>query len=374
MFAAMRALVPVVFHLLAGCHVVSTVEVVRPGKTEHVVQKDRVSAGAPRVVVTEAGLLRFVEPQICQTRDVIEQRATTETIEEPNIAAFVVGIVATAAGGVAFTAGAFEEEPAGSPVFWSGTLGLLLGLPLAIGPWIGLDRSLVLGRALPPLEKAGAPEPCGDRPLTGRSATISIDSADVRGRVSADGVFSIPPLALLDAYAPQRFRPLEVTAILEGEGGTSRTISTVLEVGRLAERAPHYLKALEHHDATIGRFEIVPNLAAGTLRVSLTSTSDGPAVRVVLPLQNSGPGEAWGVRGQLDTPIRALDKRMIYFGHIAKDEVMSREVIIPVAPDVASMLRGATIQVAVELRDGHGTAPETLVKFDGAVLIDAPRP
>lgn len=367
----MRALVPVV---LAGCHVVSTVEVVRPGATSHVIVRDSVTSGAPRVVVTDAGLLRFIEPQICQTRDSIEQRATTETIEEPNIAAFVVGIVATAAGGVAFAAGAFEPEPTGSPVFWAGTLGLLLGLPLVIGPWIGLDRELVAGRTLAPIEQAGAPEPCGERPLTGRSATISINSADVRGKVSADGVFSIPPLALLDAYAPHEFRPLEVTAILEGEGGASRTISTVLEVGRLGERAPHYLKALEHHDARIGRFEIVPNLAPGTLRVSLTSTSDGPAVRVVLPLQNNGPGEAWGVRGQIDTPIRALDKRMLYFGHIAKGEVMSREVIIPVGPDVASMLRGATIQVAVELRDGHGTAPETPVKFNGAVLIDAPRP
>jgi hypothetical protein len=302
----------------------------------------------------------------------VQQRATTERVLEPNIAAFVVGVVATAAGGVTFTAGAFNEHPTSTPVFYAGGLGLLLGVPLAIGPWIGRTRELVAGRDLAPVVRDGAFEACGERGISGRVATVSIDAIDVRGRVDADGVFQIPPYTFLDAYAPDKLRPMQVTAILE-DGAASKTISAVLEVGKLASFGPAYLKSLDNHDARIEPFRMVPGIQPGTLRVSLTSTPEGPAVRVVLPLENKGPGDSWQMRGKIDSPVRALDGRMLYFGHIKEGEVVSREAIIPIAPDVASMLRGATIVVTVVLRDGHGTAPETPVKFNGTVLIDAPR-
>ncbi|MCX5745051.1 MAG: hypothetical protein NT062_21400 [Proteobacteria bacterium] len=359
--------------LASGCHVASNVEIVRPGAVTREILHDQITPGAPTVVVTPAGRLRFVEPLRCATTETVVQHATMERVLEPNTAAFVVGLVATAVGAIAVAGASFGDDPTGSPVFYAGGMGLALGLPLAIGPWIGTTHELVEGHARAPLVRAGHPEPCGERGLTARAATVSINTVDVRGKVDADGVFAIPLFALLDAYTPDKLRPLEVTAVLEDDGGASRTISTMLQIGLLAGAAPAYLASLEHHDARIETLRMVPGLVAGTLRVSLTSSSDGPAVRVLLPLQNTGPGDAWGVRGQIDSPVRAIDGRMLYFGHIAAGAVLTREILIPIAPDIASMIHNATIDVAVELRDGHGTAPETPVKFNGTVFVDAPR-
>jgi hypothetical protein len=36
-------------------------------------------------------------------------------------------------------------------------------------------------------------------------------------------------------------------------------------------------------------------------------------------------------------------------------------------------LRNATTDLSIELRDAHGTAPTTPVRFRGTILVDAPR-
>jgi hypothetical protein len=64
---------------------------------------------------------------------------------------------------------------------------------------------------------------------------------------------------------------------------------------------------------------------------------------------------------------------MIYVGKLARGAAVARELVIPLAAPAAAALRGATIDASVELRDAHGTAPATPVRFHGTLLGDPPR-
>jgi len=105
-------------------------------------------------VLTETGRLRFVEPLECPTEEVVHQHATIELATRPNLATFTVGVIAAAAGGVMLTSGLFSREPAGSPYTYLGLGGAVVGLPLAIGPWLGESRR-GLGRPAIPVWCAG---------------------------------------------------------------------------------------------------------------------------------------------------------------------------------------------------------------------------
>jgi hypothetical protein len=118
---------------------------------------------------------------------------------------------------------------------------------------------------------------------------------------------------------------------------------------------------------------LVPGVVPGTLRASLTQTAEGHALRIVLPLQNSGPGETWALRGLVTSTTKAIDGRVMYIGHLAKGAATTSELLIPLSPSAAESIRNDTIELAIELRDAHGTAPATPIRFRGAVLVDLPR-
>ena len=81
---------------------------------------------------------------------------------------------------------------------------------------------------------------------------------------------------------------------------------------------------------------------------------------------------AYGLRGHVTAPnTPSLDGRVLYFGHVAKGAAVTRELLVPLASGDA--LRNANIDLAIELRDAHGTAPTTPVRFRGTILVDAPR-
>jgi hypothetical protein len=211
------------------------------------------------------------------------------------------------------------------------------------------------------------------RPLVAPSATITINDTDVRGKIDPDGVFSVSPYELIDAFETRPPRPWNVSAALDAGNGATTMITAVIDGNALADHAKGWLTGAKWLDQRVEPMRLVPGIVAGTLRVSLTSTKDGPAIRVVLPLHNDGPGEAWAVRGQLASSVRAVDQRMIYVGHLGRGEAVAKEILIPIAGDVAAMVRGATIMVSVALRDAHGTAPVTPVRFNGQVFVDLPR-
>jgi hypothetical protein len=201
-----------------------------------------------------------------------------------------------------------------------------------------------------------------------------VSGIEVHGAIGADGVFSISPFQWIDAYDPGSIQASAVTATVAGAGaGGPRTIAAVLDAGALASRAAGFLAHAEL-DARVEPLKLVPGIAAGPLRASWTTTDRGPAIHVVLPLRNDGPGDTWGLRGQLVAPaVPAIDGRMIYVGKLARGTAVSRELVIPLSPAAAAALRNATVELSVELHDAHGTAPAAAVRFRGTLLGDAPR-
>lgn len=68
-----------------------------------------------------------------------------------------------------------------------------------------------------------------------------------------------------------------------------------------------------------------------------------------------------------------IDSRMMYFGAIKKGMTVTRELLVPISPALAATLRDDPLDLSMELRDAHGTAPTTPVKFRGVVMAEAPR-
>lgn len=355
----------------SACHQTVQTETTRPGKVERIQNTDGAVARSPTLVLTDAGALRFVEPLDCPTEEVVETVSGTEIATQPNLATFIVGVIATSVGAVLTVRGVTSDNRS-NPSTFAGIAGVGVGLPLAIGPWLGTRTVLRPGPPSAPVRRPGPSEPCGARALAARAATLTIRGIEVHGAIDRDGIFSVSPYQLVDAYEPRQLPAWDITALVDADGGP-RTMTTVIEGGALAAHAASFLASATTFDAKIEPLRLVPGVVAGTLRVSLTSTAMGPALRIVLPIKNDGPGEAWAVRGRITSPMSAIDGRVLYIGHLAKGAALARELVIPLTVPAADSLKGSAVEVSIELRDAHGTAPQTPVRFRGTVLGDAPR-
>lgn len=345
------------FLLVAGCHVVARTETVHPSQLERIPHRDQPRPGPPALVLADGGELRFVETLACPTEELVATTGTVEVATRPNLATFVVGVIATSAGAVlmAQTIGNGELDPAGG----AGMAFVAGGLPLAIGPWLGNGTRLEPGAQRPPERRPGPDERCGERPLAGTYATVHANDLEVRGAVSEAGAFSVSPFAVVDAFDATAHvpAPLELRATLDD----GRTIATTLDGAALARAAPAFL-ANAKIDTRVEPMQLVPDLSGGTLRARL----DGGIVTLVLALHNDGPGPAWAVRGRVVAPqLPALDGRVLYIGAMPKGATITRELAIPVSPIAATALHGATVDIALELRDAHRTAPATPVRYRG---------
>src|SRR5688572_10939672 len=110
--------------LVAGCHVTTRDAVTRPEKTERIRHPEGAIARRPTLVLTDAGRLRFVEPLECPTEEIVTQSTAIEIATRPNLATFVVGVIATGAGIAMTTNGAFGDDPASSPLLYAGVAAL----------------------------------------------------------------------------------------------------------------------------------------------------------------------------------------------------------------------------------------------------------
>lgn len=355
----------------AGCHVTTRTEGTYPGTEEIISHPEGAIARKPTLVLSETGALRLVEPLECPTERVVKSITTVEIETRPNLATFVVGVIATAVGSVMTVGGIAARNGPANPVTYAGAGLFALGLPLAVGPWLDNHSELVEGEIHAPKRTPGPSIPCGSRGLAARSATLTIHGVEVHGAVGPDGTFAVSPYQLVDAYAPTAVSAWDISAVVDATGGP-RTIEAVIDGGALAQHAQEFLDHADF-DPKIQPLRLVPNIAPGTLRASLTAIATGPALRIVLPLVNEGPGESWALRGHVASSTKAVDGRMIYIGHLAKGEARSRELLIPLTAAAANAIRGSTLDLSIELRDAHGTAPGTPVRFRGNVLNDAPR-
>jgi len=342
--------------VLASCHVTTAIDDTQYGAVQRVRHPEGAIARAPSVALGEAGALRFVEPLDCPSEEIVEAHTTTEIATRPNLATFVVGVVATAAGGVLATRGLADGD---ALYAIAGGVTTAVGLPLAIGPWLGNRRELRAGPAIAPVHRPGPSEPCGDRPLAARAATLAIRGREVYGAIDRDGVFAVPAFQLVDAYTATPASSLDFTALVDAAGGP-RTIAGVLDGGALAARAAAFL-ARADFDAKVEPLRLVPNVTATPPAVALA----GDAIRVSVALRNDGPGDAFALRGAITASHRAIDGRILYIGRLARGASIVRELAIPLSRAAADALRGTPIEISIELRDAHGTAPATPLRFRG---------
>lgn len=353
--------------VLSACHVVTRNEIVRPGTSERVVLQERAIAKRPTAILTEAGMLRLVEPLECPTENVISQQAGAEITTTPNLATFVVGIVASSVGAISVIRGISDEDPGGSPFTYAGAGLLAAGLPFAIGPWLGNRVELVPGEARPPVRTAGPAEPCGERPVLAKTATIRVRGVEVHGTVDPEGGFSISPYLIVDAYETTSIPAWDMAITLDGD--RTRQLTATLEGGALAARASAFL-ANARFEAKVEPMRLVPGLVPGVPRVTMTAT----AIRIALPIRNDGPGPSWGLRGHVSAPgTPAIDGRVMYIGAVPKGAALEIVLDIPISPQAAARLRDAQLELAIELRDAHGTAPATPIRYRGPVVVDPTR-
>jgi hypothetical protein len=356
---------------LAACHVTSSDVITRPSGVKRVAHPEGRVAQRPTLTLTDAGGLAFVEPLACRTEEIVTEQRARQIEIGPNLATFVVGVIATAIGGVMLVSGLNDDDKSNPITFGGGAL-LAGGLPFAVGPWIGNGTALQPLEEGAPSKRPGPSENCGTQPLaTATSATLAVRGIEVFGRIDPRGTFAVSLFAFVDAFDPGT-AAISITARVEAMPGP-HTLDATLDGRAFAGPAAVFLQTAQI-DTKLEPIRLVPNLVPGTLRVSLTQTSAGPAARIVLAIKNDGPGPTFRLRGVVTAPgTPALDGRVVYFGHLAKGAALSRELVIPLAPATADALKNAPIELALELRDAHGTAPQTPVRFRGVMLVDAPR-
>ncbi len=357
-----RALSCATLVILAGCHVRERVSVTRPGDRHPVIHADQPRLLPATVVVTPDGFLRFVEPQRCPADVMVDIENSTQVTVSANLATFVVGVVVTALGGIALARGGAADAPASSGWTYVGGAGVIGGLALAIGPWIGNGTDEVPG-ATTQLRQGASEEPCGERAVAGRSASLRIGRQRVVGAVDADGRFAISPFALVDAFAIGEVPALDISADLVDADGEHHAIEAVIEASALASATGEWIEATGI-DARKEELRKIPRLATGAARV----TRAGQALHVALPVANTGPGDAWQVRGVLTSDVPEIDGRIAYLGHVAPGETRELDLVIELSADAAADLGELDLEILVRAADGTG--PETPVKFRGQVLSE----
>jgi hypothetical protein len=355
----MRALA-IALVALGGCHVVERNEILRPGASQRVRLPDPV-AKAATVVLTDAGRLRFIEPLECKTEDVVAQVAGTELVTKPNLATFVVGIVATAM--------AASQDPrrerCGSRRVAVTYAGIGLIAPAARRRPVAQQSNRAIPGAERPAVRTRPERASGERAPARRQRCASAASKCTAR--SMPRACSVSPFQIVDAL--ETVHPTGMSTRRSG----SKRVTAMISGPVFAERAKAFL-AKADFVTKIEPMRLVPGILPGTLRVSLTSTASGPAIRVVIPLKNDGPGPAWAVRGHVTAPSwPSIDGRVLYAGHLPKGDVREVAMLIPVSETAAGALRNAQVDIGLELRDAHGTAPATPIRFRGMILVDAPR-
>ncbi len=353
--------------LLLGCHTHSRVTTTTPREARPVVDQAHARAMPAGVAVTAAGRLRFATPLVCAADLMVDVETADEITTRPNLATFVVGIVLTVAGGVGLVTGLADGKDAAAG---AGAVGLAVGLPLAIGPWLGNGTTDVNG-ATTTMRKGATEVPCGDRPVTARTARVEVAGLRAFGEVDADGVFEVSPFTFVDVFAIGELPALDVKADLIGEGGTTQ-VSAVIDAGALSDARDAFL-AEAGVDARVEPLRKVPRLDVGRIKVSRLTVEAAPRLRIVVPVSNDGPGDAWQVRAIVSSSHPEVDGRILYIGHVAPGAAIDAELLVPLSAAADGDLTGDEIELMVQLRDAHDTAPGAPFRFKGRVLADVPR-
>lgn len=348
---------------LAACHVTGRYQDTRRGETRsELINEPR--ALPPSMEVTEDGRLRFVEPLLCPAETVTDMVTFDVERTRPNLATLVVGVIVASLGAVATASALSGDDPAGAPLAYLGPAGVIAGVPLAIGPLVGTSTVRV-PRDTQEVRKAVGEEPCGARPLRGRRATVTWDGLRAVGTIDDDGYFAVSPFSFVDAFDVGRLPALVLDVAVERDEGAV-PMEIVLDAAALAgARAGFFQRA--GIDASVEPLRKVPRLEPGALQVARVERDGMRGVRLVLPLGNTGPGDAQGVRLALSAASPELDGRFVYVGRVPARTTIEVDSVIAISDDADRALAGGELDLAVRLLDADGTAPDAPVRFRGRV-------
>ena len=359
----MRAEMIVTAAVLAACHVTATSEITRTQPTRTWLDRPHATATGSAIVLDARGHLRFVETLVCPAEAVTHVEPERHRRVRPNLAAFVVGVVATATGAIATLTGVGGDDPAARPVTWGGVALVGVGLPLAIGPWLGTGSRV----DYPPARserRALGPAPCGERSTGATSATLAIGDHTVFGRVDAEGRLSVSVFSWIDAFAAGGSGAFAVRAELTH--GAVRAIEGVVQATAVAAARDDFLTAAGT-DARVEPLRQVPRVTVTGMLVEHQGGAE-PGLKIRVRVENAGPGEVWRLRATIGSAIPELDGRIIYIGHVPPRAGTGGETWIPLAPATYKAVVGATLELTARLADAHGVVSDQPVPWRGVPL------
>ena len=323
---------------------------------------------APIVTVHPDGKFAFVEPLVCDVPEQTELENSTQVTARPNMGVLVVGIVATSLGIIGMAAAGAGHDPGGDPLLYAGIAGAAVGLPLVIGPLIGNGVENIPG-STQTITKRVVTAPCGEQPLAGQTATMTINAFHAYGAIT-NGEFSLSPFLWVDAFAVGPMPGLSITANVD-DNGKRTPITSIIDPSALITARDEFL-ATSGIDIHVEPFKKLARIEAGLVHATRTTVNGVPTLRIVLPLTNIGPGEAWQVRGLVTAEDAEIDGRVMYIGHIANGATAQGEIDVVMSPALAKALDDASIDLSVVLHDAYNSVSSAPVRYRGAVLNDFP--
>jgi hypothetical protein len=347
----------------AACHVTSRTEVREAVSRRDEPHLETARALEPTVVLAD-GAFRFVEPLLCRSDEVVELAPEIQRQKKPNLATFVVGVVATLGGAVAGISALADDNPGDNPLTYAGGAGIVVGLPLAIGPWIGNSTTTELGVKRTE-RRAGRDVPCGSRPITDAVAHLTIGEREVYAALGADGALAVSPFTWIDAFDQTGGPAFAVRAELRGRSST-RVVERVFEAGALAPWREAFL-ASTRLDVSVEGLRAVPRLEIADVSIGHVLIGSQETLRVRLGMRNKGPGEAWQVRVRIGAANPELDGRIVYLGHIAKNATTTGELWVPVSPSAGNALTGSgtgasvVLPLGLNVTDAHHVTDQSFV-------------
>jgi hypothetical protein len=355
--------------MVDACHIAQRVADTTRGASSLVTDQMTATGGAARITVSDRGRWRFEVPLMCIAQQYVEFQNNEIVTTKPNMATFVVGIVAGAVGSVLTARGVLSDFNRQNPLNYLGPLSLATGVSFMAGPWFGNGQTDVSG----PTEKRPVGKvqvPCGTRPLPGRTAQIEFRSTKLFGTVNDNGEFSVSPFQTADVFDLATMQGWDVRATLQTQDG-ELSFANVIDVSVLAPLRDVFLAGADF-DSRIEPVGVIPMFEPPIVYVSLANVGDEAALRVVLSVTNRG-GDSWALRARIDSSVPEVNGRLLYIGHVGKGQTVVRELLIWLAPQAAAALRGSQLTLSAQLLDAHGTAPALPVRFSGIVLNDMPR-
>ncbi len=123
-------------------------------------------------------------------------------------------------------------------------------------------------------------------------------------------------------------------------------------------------------DPRVERLRKVPRIEPTELTITRARDGDAAVIRIAVTFTNSGPGDAWGVRGILSSRDSGIEGRILYVGHLPAESSTTRTLTLPLTSSSSDLTDAA---ISVVARDAHATTAMIPLRFHGPVL-DATAP